>query len=135
MALPLFPAVDTCLALLVYLVTIGGVSRARSRTGIDAPAVTGNPEFERYFRIQQNTLEQLVLFLPSLWLFALALSPLWAGLLGLVFVAGRVLYARSYARDATKRGPGFIIGFGAAVLLLLGGIIGVVYRLLTGVPA
>ncbi|HXZ02774.1 MAG TPA: MAPEG family protein [Stellaceae bacterium] len=132
MPLPLYPALVTCLALLVYLATVIACARARGRTGLKAPAVAGNAEFERYFRIQQNTLEQLVLFLPSLWIFALAVSPLWAGLIGLVFVAARVLYAATYARDPATRGPGFVIGFAASVLLLLGGTIGLLYRILLG---
>lgn len=135
MPLPLYPALATCLALLVYLGTVIGCMRARGRTGLKAPAVAGDPEFERYFRIQQNTLEQLVLFLPSLWIFGLAVSPLWAGILGLVFVAGRALYATSYARDPAARGPGFTIGFLATVVLLLGGLAGLLYRLATGIPA
>jgi glutathione S-transferase len=134
MPLPLYPGLATCLALLVYLWTIIACSRARSRTGIRAPAVTGHPDFERHFRIQQNTLEQLVLFLPSLWIFALAVSPLWAGIIGFVFVLGRALYAVTYARDPAARGPGFIIGFVATVLLLLGGFVGLLYRAATGLP-
>ncbi len=135
MPLPLYPGLVTGLALLVYLWTIIGCSNARRRSGIAAPAVTGNAEFERYFRIQQNTLEQLVLFLPSLWLCALALSPLWAGIIGLVFVIARMLYAVTYARAPESRGPGFIVGFVATVLLLLGGLAGLVYELATGLPA
>jgi len=79
-----------------------------------APAVTGAPEFERAFRIQQNTLEQLIWFLPSLWLFAFYVSPTWGGILGLVWVGGRIHYALSYYRDPEARGPGFITGFASA---------------------
>jgi glutathione S-transferase len=134
MSLHPYAAFVTGLALLVYLWTVVACSRARSRTGVRAPAVTGNAEFERYFRVQQNTIEQLVLFLPSLWLFSLALSPIWAGIIGLVFVAARVLYAASYARDPAARGPGFTIGFVATILLLFGGLAGVIKILLTGAP-
>ncbi|MGO8918163.1 MAG: MAPEG family protein [Stellaceae bacterium] len=129
-----YPALVTGLALLVYLWTMIACMRARGRTGVKAPAVTGNAEFERYFRIQQNTIEQLVLFLPSLWLFSLELSQLWAGLIGLVFVAGRTLYVVSYARDPAARGPSFTIGFLATLLLLLGGLAGVLKIMLTGMP-
>jgi glutathione S-transferase len=135
MTLPLYPGLATCLALLVYLWTVIACMRARSRTGIRAPAVVGHPEFERHFRIQQNTLEQLVLFLPSLWVFALAVSPLWGGIIGFVFAFGRALYAASYARDPAARGPGFAIGFVAIVVLLLGGLAGLLYRAATGMPA
>jgi glutathione S-transferase len=132
MSLYPFPALVTGLALLVYLGTIARCAQARGRYAIKAPAVTGHPLFERAFRIQQNTAEQLLLFLPSLWLAALTLSPLWAGIGGLVFVAARLLYVVSYARDPATRGPGFTIGFAATVLLLLGGLAGAVWRLLEG---
>ena len=128
-----YPALVTGLALLVYLWTMIACMRARGRTGVKAPSVTGNAEFERYFRIQQNTIEQLVLFLPGLWLFSLELSQFWAGIIGLVFVAGRILYGVSYARDPAARGPRFTIGLIATLLLLLGGLAGVLKIMLTGV--
>jgi glutathione S-transferase len=134
MSFHLYPALVTCLALLVYLWTIAACAMARGRYGVAAPAVTGHPDFERAFRVQQNTLEQLVLFLPSLWVFSLEVSQLWSGVIGLVFVAARIVYVVSYRRNPAARGPGFTIGFIAAVLLLLGGLAGTVKTLLTGVP-
>jgi glutathione S-transferase len=100
---PTFPALVTALALLVYAVVFMVTARARARYGIQAPAVTGAPEFERAFRIQQNTLEQLIWFLPALWLFAFYVSPGWAGILGLVWIGGRIHYALSYYRDPEAR--------------------------------
>jgi hypothetical protein len=94
------------------------------RFGIKAPAVSGAPEFERAFRVQQNTIEQLVWFLPALWLFALYVSPFWGGLIGLVWIGGRALYAVSYYRDPESRGPGFLIGLASATILLVGGLAG-----------
>ena len=96
--------------------------------------MTGHPEFERYYRIQQNTLEQLVVFLPSLWVFATVVSPFWGGIIGLIFVAGRAFYVVSYARDPASRGPGFTIGAAATLVLLLGGLAGVLKVMLTGLP-
>jgi glutathione S-transferase len=127
--IPAFPALVTGLALLLYLGCVAGAGRMRHRHGIKAPAVTGAPEFERAFRVQQNTLEQLVWFMPSLWLFALYVSPTWAGVMGLVWIAGRAYYALSYYRDLETRGPGFLIGSASAVVLLAGGLIGIVARL------
>jgi uncharacterized membrane protein YecN with MAPEG domain len=127
--MPAFPALVTALALVLYLGCIVGAGRMRHRHGIKAPAVTGAPEFERAFRVQQNTLEQLVWFLPSLWLFALYVSPAWAGIVGLVWIAGRAYYAVSYYRDPETRGPGFLIGSVAAVVLLVGALIGIIARL------
>src|SRR5688572_9914465 len=97
--IPAFPALVVALALLLYVGVFIAAGRARHRYGIKSPAVTGPPEFERALRVQQNTLEQLVWFVPALWLFALFLSSFWAGILGLVWIAGRAYYAVSYYRD------------------------------------
>src|SRR4029453_15860904 len=96
------PALTTLVALLLYFATIANVGLARIRYKIVAPAVTGTVEFERVFRVQMNTLEQLVLFLPALWLFALLLSPIWASVLGTVWIIGRAIYAMGYSRAAEK---------------------------------
>jgi glutathione S-transferase len=100
-------------------IAVGG---ARKRFGIHAPATTGHPEFERYFRVHMNTLEQLVSFLPAIWLFAQFISPLWAAGLGAVYLVGRQLYFMTYVKDPKKRGP----GFGLTVLpifIMLGGVL------------
>ncbi|HEX3538103.1 MAG TPA: MAPEG family protein [Stellaceae bacterium] len=124
-----FPALVTALALVLYVACFVAVGRTRLRFGIKAPAVSGAPEFERAFRIQQNTIEQLVWFIPALWLFAVYVSPVWAGVLGLVWIGARALYAVSYYRDPESRGPGFIIGFVSTAILLVGGLIGIVATL------
>ena len=124
-----FPALVTVLALALYVACFVTVGRARLRFGIKAPAVIGAPEFERAFRIQQNTIEQLVVFLPALWLFALYISPLWGGVLGLIWIGARAFYAVSYYREPESRGPGFIIGFVSSAVLLVGGLIGIVATL------
>ncbi|HLY44784.1 MAG TPA: MAPEG family protein [Stellaceae bacterium] len=125
-----FPAFVLALALLLYVGVFAAAGRARHRYDVKAPAVTGPPEFERALRVQQNTLEQLVWFIPALWLFGLYVSPLWAGLIGLVWIAGRAHYARSYYRDPESRGPGFMVGFASAAVLLVGALIGIIVRLL-----
>ena len=109
--------------------TLLNTGRARFKYDVPAPKVTGNDDFERIFRVQQNTLEQIVLFVPSLWLFSLFVSPVWgAGLAG-IWLVGRSFYAWSYYQAAEKRGPGFGISFLATAVLLLGSIIGVVLRI------
>ena len=128
----LYPALATCLAMLVYAWTIVLCGRARGAYGVKAPAVTGHPEFEKRFRAQQNTLEQLMLFLPSLWVFSLAVSPLWGGLIGLAFVLGRILYVASYIRDPASREAGFAIGTAATAVLLFGGLAGVLKMMIVG---
>ena len=126
------PALTTLIAVLLYLVTIVNVAFARNKYKVAAPAIVGNVDFERIFRIQMNTLEQLAVFLPSLWLFALFLNPAWASVIGAVWIIGRALYAVGYARAAAKRGPGFVIAEVAAVTLWLGALWGVIGALVRG---
>jgi glutathione S-transferase len=121
--MPYGTAIVTCLALLLYTALGVRVSQARTKYSIRAPATSGHPAFERAYRIQANTGEQLLLFLPGLWMFAGLVSPLWADLLGLVWIAGRIAYAMSYAADPGKRGPGFAVAGGATVILLVGSLI------------
>ena len=118
------------LALLEYMVFAGFVGWARGRYEVPAPAISGHPEFERYFRVHQNTLEQLIVFIPSLFLFGQFVSELWAAGLGGAFIAGRALYFLGYVRDPAKRTAGFLIGYLANVGLLVGGLIGTVRTLL-----
>ena len=117
----------TVLALLVFIVTIGRVGKARATYGIDAPATTGHEMFERHFRIQMNTLEQLVLFLPSLWMFAVYWQNQYipAGL-GLIWVIGRIVYMMSYSRDPKARSLGFGLSALPMLILLIGSLVGAV---------
>jgi glutathione S-transferase len=115
------------LALIEYLVISTMTGRARGQYGVKAPAITGHPIFERWYRVQLNTLEQLVVFVPALFLFARYVSPRWGGLLGLVFIVGRAIYARSYVADPESRSLGFALTFIPNVLLLLGALLAVVF--------
>lgn len=117
------------LALLEYWVFLMMTGQARGRFGVAAPATAGHPIFERYFRVQMNTIEQLVIFLPSLALFAWAVDARWAAALGVVFIVGRALYARGYIQDPAKRGPGFLLTLIANAALILGGLGGLAWRL------
>ena len=112
------------LALVEYFVFTMQCGRARGRLGVPAPATTGNPVFERYLRVQYNTLEQLVIFVPALFGFAWFVSERWAAALGVVFVVGRALSARGYVADPAKRGPGFALTLVANGGLLLGATLG-----------
>ena len=119
-------AIVIALALVEYSVITLLCGRARARCGIVAPATSGNPTFERYFRVQQNTVEQLIIFLPAMLLFGHYVSaPVGAGL-GLVFILGRALFARGYYRDPPKRAVGFGLSLLSNLVLLLGGLIGAV---------
>jgi glutathione S-transferase len=116
----------TALALLQFIVFGFKVGKARERHGVKAPAITGNEIFERYFRVQQNTLEQLIVFLPALYLFTHYWSPLAAAGLGVVYLIGREVYAAAYVKDPAKRGAGFGMSILPILILLLGGLIGAV---------
>jgi glutathione S-transferase len=125
-------ALITCLAVAVYFSTTILVSRARSAYGIKAPATSGNPDFERVFRVQMNTLEAMPVFLPVLWLFAVYIGDLVAAAIGLVWIAGRILYIVTYTKAADKRGPGFGIQAVATGALWLGATGAIVWRLVHG---
>jgi glutathione S-transferase len=110
------------LALLQFYVFGGLVGRARVKSGIDAPAVTGDPIFERYHRVHYNTMEQLIVFIPSILLFGKYVSPLFAAGLGAIFIIGRIVYLRAYIADPASRGPGFGLTMLPTFILLLGGL-------------
>jgi len=121
----------TLMALLAYIwmgVRVGG---ARKKSGIAAPAMTGDPELERHIRVQANTLEWLPIFLPSLWLFALYWGDMIAAWLGVVWIVGRVLYALGYAKAADKRELGFMIQMAATAILLFGALGRAIWMLVT----
>ncbi len=119
----------TALALLQFIFFAFRVGGARAKYGVKAPAVTGNEIFERHFRVQQNTLEQLIGFVPGLYLFSHYFNPLLAAALGVVYLIGRQLYSISYVKDPAQRGPGFGLTFFPTVILILGGLIGAVLHL------
>jgi glutathione S-transferase len=114
----------TTLALLQFIVFIMQVGHARGKYGVLAPATTGNEIFERHFRVQQNTLEQLILFLPGLYLFAHYFNPLWAAGLGLIYLIGRQVYSASYVKDPKTRSAGFGLTFLPTIVLIVGALIG-----------
>jgi glutathione S-transferase len=127
-----FTALVTCLAIAQYFFTSIQVSKARAAFGIKVPAMTGNPDFERVFRVQMNTLEWMPIFLPSLWLFAVYISDPLAAAIGVVWIAGRILYMTGYSQAAEKRGRGFGIQALAAGTLWLGALGAIVWRLVHG---
>ncbi len=125
-----YVALVTLLLLVQYLAFTMLCGAARAKSGIKAPAVTGDEAFERAYRVQMNTLEQLIVCLPALWLSALYFMPVVAAVLGLVFFVGRLLYRVSYTRDPATRGAGMIIGFLATLGLLLTALWGLLRTLL-----
>ena len=122
----------TVLAVLQFIVFGFQVGGARGKYGVTAPATTGNEIFERIFRIQQNTLELLVGFIPGIYLFSRYFNPLWAAALGVIYLAGRQIYAASYVKEPSKRSLGYGLSLMPVAVLLIGGLIGAVWRLIHG---
>ena len=123
-------ALVTAIALLEYMVFSFQVGSARTKFDVPAPATTGNETFERYNRVHQNTLEQLIVFLPALWIFANFTNVAGAAILGTIFIIGRAIYSIAYVADPQKRTVGFLLGFLANALLLLGALYGAIKTLL-----
>jgi len=126
------PALVTLLTVLLLFGTMWVVGHARGKYGIKAPATSGHPAFERAYRVQMNTLEQTVMFLPTLWLAASCGFGGWAGIAGLVWLVGRAWYALAYLKDPAKRGPGFALGMLGWIALLVMAGIGVVRAMIVG---
>ena len=125
-------AIVTIVALLLYFYMSLQVGRARGKSGIAAPCMTGDPLLERAVRVHINTLEWLPLFLGGLWLFAIYWNELVAAGLGVVWIVGRLIYSAGYMADPGKRSTGFLIQFAAAGILLLGALGRIVYSLVMG---
>lgn len=123
-------AIVTIIALAQYVFFAIQVGAMRAKHGVNAPAVTGHQEFERMFRIQQNTMEQLVAFIPALWIFAWLVNPLWGAGFGVVFIIGRFIYWSSYRKDPASRGAGFTITFLPSVVMLVWSLIDAVWSYL-----
>ncbi|MBE9164641.1 MULTISPECIES: MAPEG family protein [Microcoleaceae] len=126
----LWPSLITISALILYFILTLNVGRARFKYKVSPPQMTGNPDFERVVRVQQNTLEQMILFLPSLWIFSQFISPIWAAGIGAVWIIGRILFAWGYYQAAEKRAAGFGISTLATLTLLGGSLIGIIMALL-----
>lgn len=116
------------LALVLYIWTGVVVGRARIKYNVPAPQIQGPEEFNRLFRIQQNTLEQIVLFLAALWLAYGVCPTIWPAIAGVVWLIGRIIYGKAYARDPNARGAGFIIAILVSMGLLLTALIGVIIQ-------
>jgi glutathione S-transferase len=125
-----YPALMTLLLLLEYLWLLALVGKARGDYGVQAPAVSGHELFERAYRVQMNTVEQLIITLPAMWVCALFFNPTVAGALGGVFFIGRILYRFGYVADPAKRGTGMLVGFLANVGLMACGFWGLIRAML-----
>ena len=122
-------ALIVLLALVQYVWFSMRVGGARGKYNIDAPKTVGNENFERLFRVQMNTLEQLIVFVPGMFLFAVYASSTWAWVPGAVFIVGRQLYAWEYVREPKSRALGMGLTMLAMVVLLVGSAIGAIARI------
>ena len=123
-------AIVTVLILLQTFWFAFEVGKARTKSGISAPACGGSPELERAFRVHQNTLEQVVLVVPALWIFSTYVHVVIGAAIGVIYLIGRFVYRSAYLRDPATRSTGFSIGAIALAVLALGGLIGAVMDLL-----
>ena len=124
-----YTALITLLALFLYFFMSLRVGQARSKYDVPAPAISGNPDFERVFRVHANTLEWLPIFLVSLWLFSFYWNDIAAASIGVVWIIGRFLYMTGYSRAAAARSTGFMIQALAAGVLLFGALGKIVWTL------
>jgi glutathione S-transferase len=122
-------AIVIIVALIQYGIFGALVGKARGTYNVDAPAVSGHPVFERYYRVHMNTLESLVLFIPAIFLFATYVNAQIAAILGIVFIIGRYIYFRSYIKEPKSRGLGFALTMLPSVVMALGVLVVLVMRL------
>lgn len=125
-----FVAIVIVLALVQYFVFGMLVGKARGTYEVHAPAISGHPVFERYYRVHQNTLEMIVMFIPAIVLFSYLVRPDIAAAIGAVYLIGRVIYLRAYVADPAKRGLGFMVSMLPVLVLLLGSGVAAVISLL-----
>ena len=123
-------AIVILLAILEYQFFSFKVGMARGKYDIKAPAISGHEVFDRYYRVHMNTLEQLIVFIPAILIFAYFGNPTYAAGLGSFYLVGRIIYFVSYVSDPAKRGLGFIIGWVPTVLLILAGLISAVMQVI-----
>jgi glutathione S-transferase len=128
--MPHYTAIVTVLVVLVYFFIATRVAAAHIKFNVKLPAVSGHPDFERVYRVQMNTLEWMPIFLPLLWLCAIYFSDVAAALVGLLWIAGRVMYFLGYSQAVEKRVPGFFVQAMACILLLAGAVAGMIMRVL-----
>lgn len=123
-----FVHIVAMLAIAQYIFFGLKVGMARGKYGVKAPATSGHDMFDRIYRVQSNTLEQLVCFLPALFVAALYWPPIAIAAIGVLYLAGRTLYWLSYVKDPSSRGTGFMMTFVSVVLLIAAAVVGALFR-------
>jgi glutathione S-transferase len=125
-------AIVTLIAIVEFIVFGMKVGTSREKYGVNAPATTGHDMFERHYRVHYNTLEQLIIFLPGLWLFGFYIGYSWAAGIGLIYLVGRVIYGIAYIKDPGSRGIGMLLSVLPCWVLILGGLVGATWSLIVG---
>ena len=123
-------AIVTGLAVLQTFLFAFQVGQARVKHEVNAPAMSGAPEFDRAFRVHANTVEQLVIFLPGLWMFGYYVHELTGAIIGMLFIIGRFIYRNAYLSEPQRRATGFGLGALSMAVLVLGGMIGAATKLI-----
>jgi glutathione S-transferase len=123
-------AIVTLIAIVEFIVFGMKVGASREKYGVNAPATTGHDMFERYYRVHYNTLEQLIIFLPGLWLFGFYIGYSWAAGIGLIYLVGRVIYGIAYIKDPGSRGIGMLLSVLPCWVLILGALVGAAWSLI-----
>jgi len=121
-----YTSLATLICAAVYFWTMMTVGKMRGKHEVKAPDCTGPDEFNNAFRVNANTLEQMVLFLPCLWLFAVYVGDMWAGIAGIIWAIGRIIYAKAYIAEPSKRAKGFLVGFATFVVVFIGSLVGII---------
>lgn len=125
-----FTALIITLALAQYVFFTVRVGTSRGKYGIEAPKTVGDETWERLFRVQQNTLEQLIIFIPLMVVFSMFVSAKWVLVPGIVFIVGRQLYSYEYIKNPGSRVPGMALSLFANAVLLIGALVGLVLKLM-----
>ena len=118
------------ISLLQFIFFTGRVVFSRGKYDVKAPKTVGNERWERIFRIQQNTMEQLLIFIPSVLIFSLYVSATWVLLPGILFIVGRHIYSRLYLESPENRGPGMVLSFFSNIFLVIAGLVGISMKLI-----
>jgi len=117
------------LALLQYIWFTVRVGANRGKYHVDAPACEGDEAWERLFRVQQNTMEQLIIMIPATYAFAYYVSGLWVLLPGVAFIIGRFLFSAEYLKDPKTRVPGMSLTLAANAVLVVGALVGLLMHM------
>lgn len=126
----LYTSLVTLLSVLQIFLFSWKASSTRVKHGIEAPQMHGHPDVDRAQRVHLNTMEQIIMFLPSLWLALPVLGDYYTSILGGVWLVGRQLYAHAYWADAAKRGTGMWVTFLAFIILFGAAAYGVAMQLI-----